>query len=159
MGYVMNDDVTNDIMQFSDFEIFNSEDDAKRWRSIYDSHSHQSAGALVSFEGKVRNHNQGKKVEQLYYEAYVEMAQKEGLKVIEEAKLKFSIIDIKSYHRIGQLNIGDIAVKIVVISAHRADAFDTCRFIIDELKQRVPIWKKERYDGGDSQWVRGNTNS
>ncbi|MEK7431905.1 MAG: molybdenum cofactor biosynthesis protein MoaE [Cyanobacteriota bacterium] len=112
-----------------------------------------SAGALVTFEGWVRNLNEGKEVIALEYEAYSSMAEKEGLKIIEEAKNKFKIIDAKAVHRVGKLNLGDIAVWVGVSSKHRGVAFDACEYIIDEIKTRTPIWKKEHYVNGDSGWV------
>lgn len=112
-----------------------------------------SAGALVTFEGWVRNLNEGKEVIALEYEAYDTMAEKEGQKILTEAKNKFNIIDAKAVHRVGKLNLGDIAVWVGVTSKHRGIAFEACEYIIDEIKQKTPIWKKEYYLDGDSGWV------
>ena len=113
----------------------------------------QEAGAFVCFEGLVRNHNQGKKVIALEYEASEQLCQKEYQKIFKEAEAEFNVIKIKCFHRVGKLNIKEMAVWIGVIADHRDHAFKACRFIIDELKSRLPIWKKEYYEDGDSQWV------
>jgi molybdopterin synthase catalytic subunit len=108
----------------------------------------------VTFDGWVRNENEGRQVLRLEYESYEAMALKEGEKIIAEAHEKFPIIDAVCVHRGGLLEIGDIAVWVGVSSAHRGEAFDACRYIIDEIKHRTPIWKKEFYVDGDSGWVR-----
>ncbi len=113
-----------------------------------------AAGACVTFEGWVRNENEGRKVLRLEYESYEAMAVKEGDKVIAEAREKFPLISALCVHRIGLLEIGDIAVWVGVSSGHRGEAFDACRYIIDEVKHRAPVWKKELYVDGDSGWVR-----
>jgi len=112
-----------------------------------------AAGAFVSFEGRVRNNNEGQKVLSLEYEAYVDMAISEGASVIDEAARRFDLIGALCVHRTGSLSIGDVAVWIGVISGHREEAFAACRFIIDEVKLRVPIWKKEHYVDGATDWV------
>ena len=111
------------------------------------------AGAFVSFEGCVRDHNEGKKVTQLHYEAYPSMAIKEIQKVILETKKKFPVLTVHVYHRTGQLEIGDIAVWIGVIGAHRKEAFQACEHVIKELKSRAPIWKHETYHANPSSNV------
>ncbi len=111
-------------------------------------------GAIVTFEGRVRNNNQGKKVLSLEYEAFQEMAEAEGNKIIKEAKELFAIEDALCFHRIGQLTIREIAVWIVVYAKHREAAYQANSYIIDQVKTRVPIWKKEFYDDGDSEWVK-----
>ncbi len=113
-----------------------------------------AAGAYVSFEGWVRNHNEGKEVKSLEYEAYPALANKEGERILQEAKEKFDILESLCIHRIGHLQIGEVAVWVGVIAKHRDAAFLACRYIIDEVKIRVPIWKKEHYTDGDSGWVR-----
>lgn len=112
------------------------------------------AGGYVCFEGWVRNHNLGKEVTRLEYEAYSPLAVKEARKIIAEAQDKFSIIEAHCVHRVGSLEIGDVAVWVGVNSVHRGPAFEACEYIIDELKVRVPIWKKEHYLDGDSGWVK-----
>lgn len=115
--------------------------------------NHPTAGGFVSFEGWVRNHNEGHAVLRLEYEAFAELASKEGQRVIDEAGQRFAITGATCIHRVGLLEIGDMAVWVGVSAAHRGAAFDACRYIIDEVKQRVPIWKKEYYASGDSGWV------
>jgi molybdopterin synthase catalytic subunit len=111
------------------------------------------AGGYVSFEGWVRDHNEGQEVARLEYEAFQELAVKEGGRILAEALLRFPVKHAMCIHRVGSLDLGDMAVWVGVSSAHRGEAFDACRFIIDEVKQRVPIWKKEHYRSGDSGWV------
>jgi molybdopterin synthase catalytic subunit len=112
-----------------------------------------SAGGYVSFEGWVRDHNEGQEVTRLEYEAFTELAVKEGERIVEEALRRFPIKHALCIHRIGTLSLSEMAVWVGVSSAHRGEAFDACRFIIDEVKHRVPIWKKEHYKNGDSGWV------
>ena len=110
-------------------------------------------GALVTFEGWVRNHNEGHDVTSLEYEAYEQLAVSEGNRILAEAREKFGLKQAVCIHRTGHLAIGDIAVWVGVSTPHRDAAFRACRFIIDEIKVRVPIWKKEHYLSGDSGWV------
>ncbi len=111
------------------------------------------AGAYCSFEGWVRNRNEGHDVLSLEYEAYEPLAITEGQKVIAEALQKFPGLHAQCVHRVGKLEIGECAVWVGVTSAHRDEAFQACRYIIDEVKHRLPIWKKEYYVNGDSGWV------
>ena len=111
------------------------------------------AGACVCFEGWVRNTNEGAAVTALDYEAYEPLAVKEGEQVLAEARERFDLIDAACQHRVGDLQLGDCAVWVGVTAAHRDAAFAACRFIIDEIKARLPIWKKEHYQDGDSGWV------
>ena len=111
------------------------------------------AGGYVSFEGWVRDHNEGQEVTRLEYEAFEELAVKEGERILAEAQTRFPIKRALCIHRVGSLGLADMAVWVGVSSAHRGEAFDACRFIIDEVKHRVPIWKKEHYRSGDSGWV------
>ena len=111
------------------------------------------AGAYASFEGWVRNHNDGRAALGLRYEAYAALAEAEGAKIVEEALAKFEIADAACVHRVGDLDVGEIAVWVGVSAAHRDAAFSACRWIIDEVKARVPIWKHERYVEGDTQWL------
>lgn len=115
--------------------------------------SHPTAGAFASFEGWVRDHNEGRAVEGLHYEAYIALAENEGERVLQEALDKFPIVDARCAHRVGDLVIGDLAVWVGVSAAHRSAAFEACRYIIDEVKARVPIWKHERYRDGDPGWL------
>lgn len=115
--------------------------------------AHPAAGGFASFEGWVRNHNEGLAVTRLEYEAFEALAVKEGERIIEEARARFPIVAAACVHRIGALAIGDLAVWVGASAHHRDEAFAACRYIIDEVKHRVPIWKKEHYLGGDSGWV------
>lgn len=115
------------------------------------------AGALATFEGVVRNHNEGRNVLRLEYEAYEQLATNEAAVIFQEAREKFGVYDAICVHRTGSLEVGEVAVWVGVISAHRGEAFDACRYIIDEVKHRLPIWKKEHYVDGDSGWVNCQT--
>jgi molybdopterin synthase catalytic subunit len=110
------------------------------------------AGAYASFEGWVRDHHQGRAVLALHYEAYGALAQAEGNRVLAEARANFAIVDVACVHRVGELRVGELAVWVGVSAAHRDAAFAACRFVIDELKARVPIWKRERYEDGEAVW-------
>lgn len=111
------------------------------------------AGGYVSFEGWVRDHNEGQEVVRLEYEAFQELAVKEGERIVAEALRRFPVKHALCVHRVGALDLRDMAVWVGVSSVHRGEAFDACRYIIDEVKHRVPIWKKEHYQSGDSGWV------
>lgn len=113
----------------------------------------ERAGACVSFEGWVRNRNEGQPVLSLEYEAYAVLADKEGARVLAEAREKFSLVSAACVHRIGHLQLGELAVWVGVTAEHRGPAFDACRYIIDETKARVPIWKKEHYASGATAWI------
>ena len=112
-----------------------------------------AAGGFASFEGWGRNHNEGLPVTRLEYEAFEALAVREGERIIAEAGQRFAIIAAACVHRVGSLDIGELAVWVGVSARHRGEAFLACRFIIDEVKHRVPIWKKEHYVNGDSGWV------
>ena len=110
-------------------------------------------GGYASFEGWVRNHNDGRAVHGLRYEAYAALAESEGEAILEEALVRFDILDARCIHRVGDIEVGGLAVWVGVAAAHRDAAFAACRFIIDEVKSRVPIWKHERYLEGDAGWL------
>jgi molybdopterin synthase catalytic subunit len=112
-----------------------------------------TAGAYASFEGWVRDHNDGRAVGGLFYESYRELAEAEGERILEEAMQRFDITAAACVHRTGELALGDLAVWVGASAAHRGPAFDACRWIIDEVKSRVPIWKRERYVSGDADWL------
>jgi molybdopterin synthase catalytic subunit len=112
-----------------------------------------AAGAFVAFEGWVRDHNDGRAVTLLEYEAYETLAVSEGEAILEEARERFGVEAVHAVHRTGRLAIGDLAVWVGVSAAHRAPAFEACRYVIDEVKGRVPIWKREHYADGAVEWV------
>ena len=112
-----------------------------------------ACGGYASFEGLVRNHNEGQAVRRLEYEAFEPLAVKEGERILAEAIDRFGVENAACVHRLGDLGIADMAVWVGVSSRHRNEAFLACRYIIDEVKHRVPIWKKEHYENGDSGWV------
>lgn len=112
-----------------------------------------AAGGFVAFEGWVRDHNEGRPVSSLEYEAYAALAVVEGERILEEARERFAVEHLGAVHRTGHLAIGDLAVWVGVSAAHRDAAFAACRYVIDELKRRVPIWKREHYADGTAEWV------
>ena len=111
------------------------------------------SGALVTFEGRVRNHNKERPVLRLRYEAYTELVVRTGEQILEEARERFDLTGAAASHRIGVLAIGDVAVWVGTCAAHRSAAFDACRYIIDTLKERLPIWKQEEYAEGEERWL------
>ena len=111
-----------------------------------------ASGALVLFVGTTRDHNQGRRVERLEYEAYPGMAEREMEKIAEEARRRWPLQKVAIVHRTGVVPVGSASVAIAVSSAHRADAFEAARFAIDRLKEVVPIWKKEFFEGGEV-WI------
>jgi molybdopterin synthase catalytic subunit len=133
------------LFRFSDVDL----DPAAERRQLED----PACGGFVSFEGWVRNHNEGLEVRRLEYEAFAALGIKEGERIVADAIKRFGVEKAACVHRVGALEIGDIAVWVGVSSRHRGEAFAACRYIIDEVKHRVPIWKKEHYVNGDSGWV------
>lgn len=111
------------------------------------------AGGYASFEGWIRNHNEGQAVTALEYEAYEAVCVSEGRAILDDAKKRFGVLEARCVHRVGFLALEDMAVWVGVSAAHRGEAFDACRFIIDAVKHRLPIWKKEHYASGNSGWV------
>lgn len=111
-------------------------------------------GAAAVFEGVVRNHSRGRRTLFLEYEAYEEMALKQMESLAEQALAQFQVRDVVMVHRLGRLEIGETSVLIIVASAHRAAAFEACRWLIDTLKRTVPIWKKEHFEDG-AMWADG----
>jgi molybdopterin synthase catalytic subunit len=112
-----------------------------------------AAGAVVSFDGRVRDHNEGRAVRKLAYSAYPALALSEGDRIVAEAITRFTLNAAACCHRLGDLALGDVAVRVWAVATHREEAFAGCRYIIDEVKSRVPIWKKETYVDGASEWV------
>jgi molybdopterin converting factor subunit 1 len=114
--------------------------------------SADDSGGISTFLGAVRDHNRGHSIHHLEYEAYPEMAVREMEKISDEAAQKWPGVRVAIAHRVGSLAIGDLAVVIAAAGHHRAEAFESCRFAIDVLKERVPIWKKEVATDGE-YWV------
>jgi molybdopterin synthase catalytic subunit len=112
-----------------------------------------NCGGYVTFEGTVRDHNEGRRVLRLEYEAFVPLAVREGERILAAACEHYGLEQAFCAHRTGTLEIGDIAVWVGVGAPHRGEAFEACRYIIDHIKHSVPIWKKEYYEDGDSGWV------
>ena len=134
----------------SHFEFASVEVDLAACReSLQDSR----CGGYAAFEGWVRDLNEGQRVLRLEYEAYEALGVKEGERIVAEAIERYGVIAARCVHRLGELQLGELAVWVGVSSPHRDEAFAACRFIIDEVKHRVPIWKKEHYVDGDSGWV------
>ena len=111
-----------------------------------------AAGGIALFAGAVRDHDHGRAVTALSYTAHPSAAA-ELRRVAERIAERFDVIAVAAVHRVGDLAIGDLAVVVGVSSGHRATAFDACRALIDDLKETVPIWKHQRFPGGDSEWV------
>jgi molybdopterin synthase catalytic subunit len=114
-----------------------------------------SDGAVLLFWGVVRNENDGREVNGLDYEAYAEMAEAKLREIVAEAAQRWSVGGIAAVHRIGKLNVGEASVGIAVAAPHRAEAYEASRYVIEELKRRVPIWKRENYLDGPSAWLGG----
>lgn len=113
----------------------------------------RTAGALVIFEGVVRDYSQGRNVTRLVYEAKPALANAEYELIIQEAARRYPVLWTRCVHRIGMVNPGETAIWLGVACGHRAEAFEACRYIIDEIKERLPVWKKEYYTDGESDWI------
>jgi molybdopterin synthase catalytic subunit len=113
----------------------------------------ESCGAVASFVGIVRDRDEGRAVRKLYYESYRPMAEKRIGAIIEEAKRRWPVEEIRVLHRVGWLGIGEAAIAVAVSSAHRAEAFEACAHIVEQIKHTVPIWKNEFFEDGTSEWV------
>jgi len=114
-------------------------------------------GATASFVGTMRHHNEGDVVTAMTLEHYPAMTEKQLHEVIEDARQQWDIIDALIVHRVGDITPGDPIVLTAVCSAHRAAAFDACRFLMEALKSRATFWKKETLEGGEKRWVETNT--
>ena len=115
-----------------------------------------TAGAVLLFLGTVRNENEGRPVRGMRYDAYSEMAERVLREIVDEAGSAFGIERLHAVHRTGELEVGDVSVAIAVASAHRDAAYQASRFVIEEIKQRLPVWKHEHYAEGGSRWLEGN---
>ena len=132
------------------FELRDAPIDAAAERSALE---HPAAGGCVTFEGWVRDHNDARAVTRLDYQAYAPLAEKEGAAILDEACGRFELRAARCVHRVGALAIGEMAVWVGVSADHRDAAFAACRWIIDEVKRRVQIWKNEHYADGESGWL------
>ncbi len=112
-----------------------------------------SAGAVVTFSGVVRDRHDGRAVEGIAYTAYDAMARRELRAVAEEAARRWPLCAVDVTHRVGDLVVGDVALFVGASGAHRAEAFDAVRWIVDAVKRRVPVWKHERYRDGTGRWL------
>ncbi|MGW8266521.1 MAG: molybdenum cofactor biosynthesis protein MoaE [Longimicrobiales bacterium] len=112
-------------------------------------------GALLVFLGVVRDHHDGRRVRGLVYEAYREMAEEMLTRIAGEAKDRFGTDRIVVQHRVGALRVGEVSTAIAVATPHREEAYDASRYIIEEIKRRLPVWKLEEYVGGEARWVDG----
>ncbi len=113
-------------------------------------------GGTVVFVGTVRDHHAGRPVQGLEYSAYEPMAEAEAQAIVAESEARWPVA-VRLRHRLGSLSVGEVAVAVVAAGGHRAEAFDACRFVIEEVKRRVPIWKRERYTDGTEAWVDPST--
>jgi molybdopterin synthase catalytic subunit len=132
------------------FELSGAPLDTQALRAALDA---PRVGGVVVFEGLVRDHQDGRAVRALAYQAYAELARREGALIVAEARERFAVEHLRCAHRTGELAIGDVAVWVGAAAAHRDAAFAACRYVIDEVKRRVPIWKKEYYADGESEWI------
>jgi molybdopterin synthase catalytic subunit len=121
--------------------------------SLVDEVRSASNGAVATFTGTVRDNSDGGSVIGLEYSAYTEMATREMEAIVREAAAISPAVEIVAVHRVGDLAVGDVCVMIAAGHAHRGAAFDACRYVIEEIKKRVPIWKRERYADGSVEWV------
>jgi molybdopterin synthase catalytic subunit len=113
-------------------------------------------GAVVTFDGIVRNNFEGRAVRYLEYEAYAEMAERKLAEIGEDVRRKFPIGEIAMVHRIGRLEIGESSIVIAVAAPHRHAAFEACAYAMDRVKEEVPVWKKEFFADGEDHWVNQN---
>jgi molybdopterin synthase catalytic subunit len=114
-----------------------------------------SDGAINLFLGIVRDHNEGRAVSGMHYDVYLEMAEPALRDIVAEAEAQCDGGQVAAVHRVGELKIGEISVAIAASAPHRAEAFAACRYVIEEIKKRLPVWKHERYVTGESEWLRG----
>jgi molybdopterin synthase catalytic subunit len=134
------------------FQVTTTDIDADALRARL---AHPQAGAVVVFEGVVRNHHAGRGVVHLDYQGYAPMAVRVGEDILAQARGRWPLLAALGCHRVGHLDIGGMAVWIGVAAAHRGDAFAACAWIMDEVKARVPVWKRETYADGTVEWSQG----
>lgn len=114
-------------------------------------------GAVILFVGVVRNHADGRPVRGMRYEAYRAMAEEVLAEIVAEAAARLGAREVAAVHRVGELAVGEVSVAIAAASPHRAEAFDAARYVIEEIKKRLPVWKREHYVDGEDAWVEGTT--
>lgn len=141
------------IAQTQGFALLDEAIDEQRLKQMLQD---DQCGALATFEGWVRNHNNDSEVTSLTYYGYEKLAINQGKLIIEEAKRLFDIENAVAIHRIGELQIGDMAVWVGVSSKHRYPSFDACRWILDAIKADIPVWKQEYYQHEPSKWLSNN---
>ena len=141
------------LAQTQGFALLDEAIDAERLKDFLQD---EQCGALATFEGWVRNHNNDSHVTSLTYYGYEKLAINQGKRIIEEAKRLFDIENAVAIHRIGALEIGDMAVWVGVSSKHRYPAFDACKWILDTIKADIPVWKQEFYQDEPSKWLSNN---
>ena len=122
-------------------------------QQVHDLVKSPTDGAVVTFDGIVRNNFDGRDVRFLEYEAYAAMAEKKMAEIAAEVQTKFAVGDVAMVHRIGRLEIGESSILIAVAAPHRQPAFEACAYAMDRVKQEVPVWKKEFFADGESHWV------
>jgi molybdopterin synthase catalytic subunit len=122
---------------------------------VLDLVGHAEDGASLLFLGVVRDHADGRPVTGMHYDAYAEMAESVLAQIVDEAALKLGTDRLVVAHRTGELSIGEVSVAIAASSPHRAESFDATRYVIEEIKRRLPVWKKEQYADGSDSWVVG----
>ena len=125
-------------------------------QTVNDQVKRPSDGAVVTFDGIVRDNFDGRSVRSLEYEAYVDMAEKKMAEIGAETQQKFAVGEIAMIHRLGALNIGESSIVIAVAAPHRQAAFEACAYAMDRVKEEVPVWKKEFFADGDDHWVNQN---
>lgn len=124
---------------------------AEQWRCRFEQNS--SCGAFLQFEGVVRDHNEGKSVTHIDYQCFEPMALFQLEKILDEVNSRWPVQDVLLLHRVGRMNVGETSLLVMLATPHRKESFAAMDYIIDELKKRAPIWKKEGYTDGHSQWV------
>jgi len=113
----------------------------------------RDCGAVAEFSGVVRDHNDGQRVDGLHYQCYRDMAEAEARRIAQEVMLEFGVRRVCIVHRVGDLDVGDLAMYVAVDAGHRREAFAAIQALVDRVKERVPIWKKERYADGERRWL------
>ena len=116
-------------------------------------------GAVNLFLGVVRDHNDGQPVSGMHYDVYLQMAERTLSDIVAEAEALPGTSKVAAVHRVGELRIGDVSVAIAAAAPHRAEAFAACRYVIEQIKQRLPVWKREHYTSGETRWLAGEHES